>query len=238
MKIFAALAALTLAAAASATQPPKDTGNTANGGNAQAGAISASRAEAKANAAAIAAQRQSQRSNQRTVVKVENTVVQTAPADKGQQSLQTVKDPNAKEPAPAAPTVVPVDYGRDERPVSTAWAPPLAASPETCMGSSSGGIQGASLGVSLGSTWESEGCELRMFARSLQALSLNEAAFDVLCQSAKVRAALEGSTKPCRVKSSKTAAAPAGVVGSALAAQTGGDVTDPYVRARLGLPPL
>ena len=74
-------------------------------------------------------------------------------------------------------------------------APALAAAPETCMGSSSAGGSGANgvfgLGLSCGSTWKAEDCELRMFARSLQALGQNEAALALLASNPAVAAALK-----------------------------------------------
>ncbi len=69
-------------------------------------------------------------------------------------------------------------------------APALVAAPETCMGSTSIGVSTLVGGGSIGQTWVSEGCELRMFARSLQALGQSAAALALLSQDARVAKAL------------------------------------------------
>jgi hypothetical protein len=89
-------------------------------------------------------------------------------------------------------------YQAQERnPVATAYAAPLTSSPETCMGSSSGGVQGASFGVSIASTWESVKCDRRMFARALDGMGKRNAAIALLCLDADVKKAMEAAGTPC-----------------------------------------
>lgn len=88
---------------------------------------------------------------------------------------------------------VSVDTGSDVRQAPPAYAPGLVAAPETCMGAVSGGVSSPFGGVSFGSTYKSDDCELRMFARSLYALGYRDAALLLLAQNAKVRKALEDS---------------------------------------------
>lgn len=84
-----------------------------------------------------------------------------------------------------------VDASQDTpRQAPPAFAPNLVAAPETCMGSTAVGASTPFGGVSIGSTFKSDDCELRMFARSLSALGQNEAALALLAQNPKVAAAL------------------------------------------------
>lgn len=71
-----------------------------------------------------------------------------------------------------------------------AIAPNLVAAPETCMGSAAVGASTPFGGVSFGTTYKSEDCELRMYARSLMSLGQPEAALALLAQNEKVAAAL------------------------------------------------
>lgn len=71
-----------------------------------------------------------------------------------------------------------------------ALAPGLVASPETCMGAAAVGASTPFGGVSFGTTYKSEDCELRMFARTLQALGQNAAALALIAQNDNVAKAL------------------------------------------------
>ena len=71
-----------------------------------------------------------------------------------------------------------------------ASAPNLVAAPETCMGSTAVGASTPFGGVSVGTPYKSNDCELRMFARSLMSLGQPEAALALLAQNDKVAAAL------------------------------------------------
>ena len=85
-----------------------------------------------------------------------------------------------------------------------AIAPNLTAVPETCMGSAAVGASTPFGGVSFGSTYKSEDCELRMYARALMALGKNDAALALLAQNEKVAAALRATgTKAAWLKEEK-----------------------------------
>lgn len=86
---------------------------------------------------------------------------------------------------------------QDRDPVSTAYAAPLTASNGTCMGSTSGGIQGIGLGISVGSTWTDESCDMRYDAEALRAAGLPKAAQARLCQKKEIAAAMEAAGTPC-----------------------------------------
>lgn len=87
------------------------------------------------------------------------------------------------------------DSVRVYAPAPSAYAPALTSAPETCFGSTSAGASGGNgifgFGISFGTTWKSDDCELRMFARSLQALGETKAALALLAQNEKVAAALK-----------------------------------------------
>lgn len=186
-----------------------------SGGNGGAGghgghANAAARAEARATAIAAQAQRQSLNSAISNTVSTPVTVTVTAPAgsDAGAKTAAT------EQPVKDAVTSSKVDgyvaAEVDRRPVNTAYAAPLTSSPETCMGSTSGGVQGASLGVSFGSTWESHGCEARMDARALDAMGMRKAALARLCQGEGNRKAMEAAGETCPgTKAAARAEAPA-----------------------------
>ena len=86
-----------------------------------------------------------------------------------------------------------VDSGDVPRQAPSAHAPNLVAAPETCMGSTAVGASTPFGGVSVGTTYKSDDCEIRMFARSLMALGQKEAALALLAQNAKVAAALRAT---------------------------------------------
>ncbi len=86
---------------------------------------------------------------------------------------------------------------QDRDPVSTAYAAPLTASNGTCMGSTSGGIQGIGLGISVGSTWTDESCDMRYDAEALRAAGLPKAAQARLCQKKEIAEAMKAAGTPC-----------------------------------------
>lgn len=67
-------------------------------------------------------------------------------------------------------------------PVSTANAPSINPT-ATCMGSSTAGGQGMSIGLSMGSSWESENCMYLETARSFEQAGYKEDALAIRCQS-------------------------------------------------------
>lgn len=125
-------------------------------------------------------------------------------------------------------------------PVATAYAAPLAASNGTCMGSSSVGGQGVGFGISIGSTWSDESCDMRYDAEALRLAGMPKAAVARLCQKPEIAAAMETAGTPC--PSAKPEAPVTVVVAdrTPTAAEKAAGYTgnDPIVRKRLGLPPL
>ncbi|MNK79174.1 hypothetical protein D3C87_988360 [compost metagenome] len=127
---------------------------------------------------------------------------------------------------------------QERNPVATAYAAPLTSSNGTCMGSTSGGAQGAALGISFGTTWTDNNCDIRYDAEALRAAGLPDAARARLCQKTEIAAAMDAAGTPCRSKAEgqHVSAIMSNAPQTAAAPQP--QYTDPIVRARLGLPPL
>ncbi len=83
------------------------------------------------------------------------------------------------------------------RALSTAFAPSLIASEDTCMGSRSFGVQAIGFGISFATTWQDRQCRRVKNARQLYALGYPEAAVQLLCMDEEVRAAMERAGTPC-----------------------------------------
>jgi hypothetical protein len=86
---------------------------------------------------------------------------------------------------------------QERNPVATAYAAPVTASNGTCMGSSSGGGQGAAIGISFATTWTDASCDIRYDAEALRAAGLTRAAQARLCQKADIAKAMEAAGTPC-----------------------------------------
>lgn len=93
--------------------------------------------------------------------------------------------------------------GRDgfvrRRPVTTAYAPPLTASEDTCSGATSGGAQAFGIGFSVGTTWHDDNCRRIKNARELAALGYRRAAVQLLCVDDEVREAMRAAGTPCPI---------------------------------------
>jgi hypothetical protein len=91
--------------------------------------------------------------------------------------------------------------GRDGRateiPVVTAYAAPIIATEDTCMGSSSLGAQGMAFGLSLGTTWRDHNCQRLKNSRELAAMGFGRAAVALLCVDDDVREAMNDAGTPC-----------------------------------------
>lgn len=127
---------------------------------------------------------------------------------------------------------------QERNPVSTAYAAPLVSSNGTCMGSSSGGGQGTAFGLSFGTTWTDNNCDIRYDAEALRAAGLPVAAQARLCQKPEIAKAMEAAGTPCSGLGGgrRVSAAPQAPV--AVETLEKREFTDPIIRARLGLPPL
>jgi hypothetical protein len=91
-------------------------------------------------------------------------------------------------------------------PVNTAYAAPLVAGEDTCMGSSSIGGQGVGFGISIGTSWTDENCQRLKNSRQLASLGYQKAAVMLLCINDDVALAMEAAGTPCRVKQQDEAA--------------------------------
>jgi hypothetical protein len=89
-------------------------------------------------------------------------------------------------------------YNTDTRyAVSTAIAPALTSSNDTCMGSTSIGGSGYSFGFSVGSTWEDKNCKMLKNSREMWNMGMRGAAIKLLCQDPDNRFALESTGVDC-----------------------------------------
>jgi len=130
---------------------------------------------------------------------------------------------------------------QERAPVATAYAAPLTSSNGTCMGSSSAGGQGAAIGLSFGTTWTDNNCDIRYDAEALRAAGLVDAARARLCQKAEIKAAMDAAGTPCqdRGQAKRAEAILNGEqVASATAPTGGANLNDPFIRKLHGLPPL
>lgn len=75
-------------------------------------------------------------------------------------------------------------------PVNTAYAAPLVASNDTCMGSTSGGGQGITFGLSFATTWTDKDCVIRKDARFLHNTHRVDIALALMCEKESVRRAV------------------------------------------------
>jgi len=77
------------------------------------------------------------------------------------------------------------------RNVPSVNGPPLTTSNDTCMGSSSGSINGPGFGIGLGSTWTDRNCVMLKNARELWNMGMKAAAMALFCTDTANRNALE-----------------------------------------------
>lgn len=85
----------------------------------------------------------------------------------------------------------------EKRQTSSAYAAPLVAADDTCMGSSTGGAQGMGFGLSVGSTWQDKDCVRRKDARELYNMDKKAAALALMCRNAEVAAAMAAVGDAC-----------------------------------------
>jgi len=117
---------------------------------------------------------------------------------------------------------------------------PLVSSNDTCMGSASGSINGPGFGLSLGKTYTDENCVMLKNSRELWNMGMKGAAMALMCSDSKNRYALEITGYRCPQSGGvvqhreQTAVQYHETVKAAQSAEP----TDPYVRARMGLPKI
>ena len=90
-----------------------------------------------------------------------------------------------------------VNQNYQRNPVSTAYAAPLVAADDTCMGSSSAGGQGVGFGLSFGSTWQDGDCVRRKDSRELFNMGERGAAIALMCQNPKIAQAMAAAGRSC-----------------------------------------
>ena len=110
---------------------------------------------------------------------------------------------------------------------------------ETCLGSASGGLAAPGFGVTFGKTMTDEGCERRLDASIMARLNMPEVSFRIMCEQKDVYSASQGTSHPCpnppEIKVAEEQH-PAPMMNSKDIMDP--QYTDPYIRQRLGLPPL
>lgn len=119
----------------------------------------------------------------------------------------------------------------------------LTTSNDTCMGSTSAGGALAGGGITFGTTWRDADCKRLKNARELWNMGMKGAAMALMCNDDDNRAALESTGYVCpqnmtqadREKAYNFKAKTADAQPVVAAA---GEPTDPYIRARKGLPAL
>jgi len=105
-----------------------------------------------------------------------------------------------------------VNINNERPPVSTAYAAPLAAGEDTCMGSSSIGGQGVGFGLSIGTTWTDDNCRHLKNSRQLVALGYHRAATALMCVDEDVQNAMAAAGTPCPGTEQKAATVAAPVI--------------------------
>jgi hypothetical protein len=134
-----------------------------------------------------------------------------------------------------------IDYGGTQtiKNVPSVSGPALTTSNDTCMGSSSGSVNGPGFGLSLGSTWTDTNCKLLKNSRELWNMGMKAAAMALMCTDASNRDALEvtGYECPQTARDRKNSQTTVSAVSPSPSANQE-SVTDPYIRSRMGLPPL
>ena len=125
--------------------------------------------------------------------------------------------------------------------VPSVTGPNLTTSNDTCMGSTSGSINGPGFGIGLGSTWTDDNCVMLKNSRELWNMGMKAASMALMCTDARTRGALQVTGYECpNTLDGRPIATPrsySAAPGAPVVAESP-QYTDPYVRARLGLPPL
>ena len=124
--------------------------------------------------------------------------------------------------------------------------PSLTTSNDTCMGSTSGSVNIAGLGVGGGTTWVDTDCKRLKNARELWNMGMKGAGVALLCEDTANRKALELTGYVC--PQSMTSAELKKAYGNQARTASEGDgiarvpaanePTDPLIRKRIGLPPI
>ncbi len=122
--------------------------------------------------------------------------------------------------------------------VPSVFGPALATSNDTCMGSSSGSVNGPGFGVSIGSTWSDTNCKLLKNSRELWNMGMKAAAMALMCTDGANREALEITGFECPQSARDKKASQQAAAAASPQSGSQDNITDPYIRARMGLPAL
>lgn len=122
--------------------------------------------------------------------------------------------------------------------VPSVAGPNLTTSNDTCMGSSSGSVNGPGFGVSLGSTWSDANCKLLKNSRELWNMGMKAAAMALMCTDAANMEALEMTGFECPQTAKGKKIAQQASAGNPAVPGEPNNITDPYVRSRMGLAAL
>ena len=89
-------------------------------------------------------------------------------------------------------------YYRERRiPVASAYSAPLTSGIDTCLGSTSGGVQTGIVGISLGKTNHDKTCERIKLARELESIGFSVEGCELLRQDRRVAAAFAATGRTC-----------------------------------------
>ncbi|CAN5537395.1 hypothetical protein BH10PSE16_BH10PSE16_29900 [soil metagenome] len=122
--------------------------------------------------------------------------------------------------------------------VPSVSGPALTTSNDTCMGSSSGSMNGPGFGLSLGSTWSDTNCKLLKNSRELWNMGMKAAAMALMCTDAANREALEMTGFECPQNARDKKNIQQLSVANPSPVDNPENITDPYIRMRMGLPAL
>ena len=116
--------------------------------------------------------------------------------------------------------------------------PNLTTSNDTCMGSTSGSVNIAGLGIGGGTSWVDGNCKMLKNSREMWNMGMKAAALALMCTDSANMEALELTGFVCPQTAAKAKAAEAKAAPAKVSAADQPQYTDPIVRARLGLEPL
>lgn len=121
--------------------------------------------------------------------------------------------------------------------VPSVSGPALTTSNDTCMGSSTGSVNGPGFGVSIGGTWLDTNCKLLKNSRELWNMGMKAAAMALMCTDSANREALEITGYECPQSAKNKNNKQLSSINPSKSGQEE-EITDPYIRARMELPVL
>jgi hypothetical protein len=143
--------------------------------------------------------------NNMKVFKILVSVVLLAASSAAMAQTQDSKNTATVNPNTTSGAVASFDshnvYQAQERnPVSSAFAPALSSGFDTCMGSTSGAVSSAVVGVAFGKTYVDKNCQTIKNARELWNMGQRSAALARMCMDDLNREAMEATGFACPVR--------------------------------------